>query len=133
MSVSFATAVQPPLPSCAPHKQALFLLLCTDYVLLCHAAVQPPLPSTQAINPPDKPSPLKSAEVTLAMFKKGGRLKGRSGKGQHQGGNGGADYAPERKVVNCLSCGKIYDCRNVSNDILRFLGKCAVAVSGAWG
>ncbi len=29
----------------------------------------------------------------------------------------------ERKVVNCLGCGKIYDCRNaMSNDVLRFLG-----------
>jgi hypothetical protein len=30
---------------------------------------------------------------------------------------------PERKVVNCLSCGKIYDCRNVTNDIIKFLGE----------
>jgi hypothetical protein len=29
----------------------------------------------------------------------------------------------EKKVVNCLGCGKIYDCRNVTNDIIAFLGK----------
>lgn len=31
------------------------------------------------------------------------------------------------QVVNCLSCGKIFDCRNVTSDVLRFLdagGKC---------
>lgn len=26
-------------------------------------------------------------------------------------------------MVNCLSCGKIYDCRNVTNDIIKFLGE----------
>jgi hypothetical protein len=26
-------------------------------------------------------------------------------------------------VVNCLSCGKIYDCRSVTNDIIKFLGE----------
>ena len=29
----------------------------------------------------------------------------------------------EKKVVNCLSCGKIYDCRNITNDIIKFLGR----------
>lgn len=46
------------------------------------------------------------------------------------GGSKAADSGPlalaaslERKVVNCLGCGKIYDCRNaMSNDVLRFLG-----------
>lgn len=30
----------------------------------------------------------------------------------------------ERKVANCLSCGKIFDCRNVTNDIIRFIREC---------
>lgn len=29
----------------------------------------------------------------------------------------------ERPVVNCLGCGKIYDCRSVTSDIARFLGE----------
>jgi hypothetical protein len=29
----------------------------------------------------------------------------------------------ERKVANCLSCGKIFDCRNVTSDVMRFIGK----------
>jgi hypothetical protein len=26
------------------------------------------------------------------------------------------------QVVNCLGCGKIYDCRNTTNDVIKFLG-----------
>ncbi len=29
---------------------------------------------------------------------------------------------PFCQVLNCLGCGKIFDCRTVSNDVLRFLG-----------
>ncbi len=77
------------------------------------------------------PEPIKAssaakaqAEATLAMFRKGGRLKashaGGAGSSKH-GGEGGPTV--ERQVVNCLSCGKVYDCRSFTNDIIRFLGE----------
>jgi hypothetical protein len=63
------------------------------------------------------------------MFKRGGRLAtkpaagssatGRRGKGEQLDSIGSK---LERKVANCLSCGKIFDCRNVTNDIIRFIG-----------
>ena len=28
----------------------------------------------------------------------------------------------EKPVVNCLACGKVYDCRLVTNDVITFLG-----------
>jgi hypothetical protein len=28
----------------------------------------------------------------------------------------------DKPVVNCLCCGKVYDCRNVTGDVMRFLG-----------
>lgn len=69
-------------------------------------------------------------EKVLGMFQKGGRIRS-SSKGSSQGQQRaaqkvtatGAAAAPhlERPVVNCLGCGKIYDCRQVTNDILRFL------------
>lgn len=34
------------------------------------------------------------------------------------------------QVVNCLGCGKIYDCRATSNDVIRFLGGCDLLM---WG
>ncbi|KXZ45726.1 hypothetical protein GPECTOR_51g712 [Gonium pectorale] len=58
----------------------------------------------------------------LGMFKAGGRIKAPAAKPV---GVRGPDLAAslERQVVNCLGCGKIYDCRNVTNDILRFLDR----------
>jgi hypothetical protein len=63
------------------------------------------------------------------MFKRGGRLAnkpaagssntGRRGKGEQLDSIGSK---LERKVANCLSCGKIFDCRNATNDIIRFIG-----------
>eukprot|EP00887_Chlorella_sp_A99_P006420 scaffold3.g6420.t1 len=50
--------------------------------------------------------------------------KGRKGKGTAVGGAGacaGPGARLEHQVVNCLSCGKVYDCRAVTNDILAFL------------
>lgn len=35
----------------------------------------------------------------------------------------------ERPVVNCLSCGKIFDCRAVTNATIQFLGARALARS----
>ncbi|KAG2487351.1 hypothetical protein HYH03_014064 [Edaphochlamys debaryana] len=69
---------------------------------------------------PEKPSP-EGAKV-LGMFKAGGRIKAPSAKPV---GMRGPDLAAtlEKKILNCLGCGKIYDCRNVTNDILRFLDR----------
>eukprot|EP00879_Flechtneria_rotunda_P007369 GHRR01007730.1.p1 GENE.GHRR01007730.1~~GHRR01007730.1.p1 ORF type:complete len:508 (+),score=284.63 GHRR01007730.1:502-2025(+) len=78
------------------------------------------LPGTQA----DSVSSKEHAEAKLAMFKRGGRLRGpKQGVG---GGKKGEQLKSltaglERKVANCLSCGKIYDCRNVTNDIIAFI------------
>lgn len=53
----------------------------------------------------------------------------RKGKGAAgKAGPPGSDL--ERKVVNCLSCGKVYDFRlagagQLTNDLLRFLGQAA--------
>lgn len=78
----------------------------------------------------------QQAEATLSLFKRGGRLptKPAGGAGGGGGGGGGGRRANkgeqldsisaklERKVANCLSCGKIFDCRHVTNDIIRFIG-----------
>lgn len=78
----------------------------------------------------------KQAEATLAMFKRGGRLTNKPAGAAAAGGGGGGGTGRrkggqldsicsnlERKVANCLSCGKIFDCRNVTNDIIRFVGE----------
>jgi hypothetical protein len=79
------------------------------------------------------------------MFKRGGRLttKPAAGAGGGGGGGGGGRRANkgeqldsissklERKVANCLSCGKIFDCRNVTNDIIRFIGGSAAPGSSS--
>jgi hypothetical protein len=69
------------------------------------------------------------------MFKRGGRLATKQAGAAAGGGGGGAtgrrkgeqldsiSSKLERKVANCLSCGKIFDCRNVTNDIIRFIGE----------
>lgn len=65
------------------------------------------------------------------MFKRGGRLASKpagAGGGGGQGRRRGEQLDSissklERKVANCLSCGKIFDCRNVTNDIIRFIGE----------
>ncbi|GFR42813.1 hypothetical protein Agub_g3703 [Astrephomene gubernaculifera] len=63
----------------------------------------------------------------LGMFKAGGRLKTPAAKPVGvRGPDGGAlalAAALERQVVNCLGCGKIYDCRSATNDIIRFLDR----------
>jgi hypothetical protein len=87
------------------------------------------------------------------MFKRGGRLAARPSAASTQqqpggaaggGSSGGASSrrgakgegleaktaALERKVANCLACGRIFDCRNVTNDILRFIGACVLGVCG---
>ena len=51
--------------------------------------------------------------------------KGKGPAGAGRAGPPGSDL--ERKVVNCLSCGKVYDFRQaaagqLTNDLLRFLG-----------
>lgn len=79
------------------------------------------------------------------MFKRGGRINTKpaggaaaaagggaggagSGSSTRRGGKGGETSLDsltaklERKVANCLSCGKIFDCRSVTNDIIRFIG-----------
>ena len=54
----------------------------------------------------------------------------RSGK-RGKAGTSGAGSRPqlEKPVVNCLACGKVYDCRPVTNDIINFLG---VLDQGNW-
>jgi len=56
----------------------------------------------------------------------------RSGK-RAKGGAGASTARPrvEKAVVNCLACGKVYDCRPVTNDIIMFLGE-RVAVETSW-
>jgi hypothetical protein len=57
--------------------------------------------------------------------------------GKKDGGAAGAGGAPdpaaglERPVVNCLGCGKIYDARALSNDVLAFLSE--GGGRGKWG
>ncbi|KAJ9511486.1 hypothetical protein QJQ45_029846, partial [Haematococcus lacustris] len=65
----------------------------------------------------------------LGMFKEGGKIRSKAGKGGKGGeGAGGIQLAQlERKVVNCLGCGKIFDCRQLSSEVTRFLesgGRC---------
>lgn len=52
----------------------------------------------------------------------------RSGK-RAKGGGAGAPARPrvEKTVVNCLACGKVYDCRPVTNDVIMFLGEHVVS------
>ena len=50
--------------------------------------------------------------------------KGRGGGGAH-GARGALAGRLERPVVNCLRCGRIFDCRGVTNDTIQFLGGCA--------
>ena len=53
----------------------------------------------------------------------------RKGKGKGAAGQVAPEAQLEKKVVNCLACGKIYDCRfqEPTNDTLLFLGGCIVA------
>ena len=53
----------------------------------------------------------------------------RKGKGKGPAGQTAPEAQLEKKVVNCLACGKIYDCRSQepTNDTLLFLGGCIVA------
>ncbi|KAJ9511247.1 hypothetical protein QJQ45_017159 [Haematococcus lacustris] len=65
----------------------------------------------------------------LGLFKEGGKIRSKAGKGGKGGeGAGGIQLAQlERKVVNCLGCGKIFDCRQLSSEVTRFLesgGRC---------
>ena len=46
----------------------------------------------------------------------------RSGKRAKGGAGAPARPRVEKAVVNCLACGKVYDCRPVTNDIIMFLG-----------
>ena len=46
----------------------------------------------------------------------------RSGKRAKGGASVPARPRVEKTVVNCLACGKVYDCRPVTNDIIMFLG-----------
>ncbi len=50
----------------------------------------------------------------------------RSGKRAKGGAGAPARPRVEKTVVNCLACGKVYDCRPVTNDIIMFLGEHAL-------
>ena len=67
---------------------------------------------------------MKDAELPETID--GIRVK-RSGKRAKGGAATGAAPRPrvEKSVVNCLACGKVYDCRPVTNDIIMFLGEVA--------
>ncbi|KAF6256730.1 hypothetical protein COO60DRAFT_84811 [Scenedesmus sp. NREL 46B-D3] len=107
-------------------------------------------------SPAGKSSAKESAEATLSMFKRGGRIQTRPKPGETAAAaaaaaSGGSSSGPaggqrkavgsrleqltaglERKVANCLSCGKIYDCRSLTNDIIAFInGRCACTFCGA--
>ena len=56
--------------------------------------------------------------------KKGGGAAGGGGGGTQPGGEAGASRQLAKPVVNCLRCGKIYDCRTTSDAARRFLGAC---------
>jgi hypothetical protein len=80
---------------------------------------------------------LEAAEATLSMFKRGGRLAGKGGGKTAAGADGDSSTGKaaradggaagsitdcvERKVANCLSCGKIFDCRVITNDVICFI------------
>jgi hypothetical protein len=77
------------------------------------------------------------------MFKRGGRIQSKPKSSEAAAGAGGSSSSSsgqagsqrkspgsqleqltaglERKVANCLSCGKIYDCRSLTNDIIAFI------------
>ncbi len=63
------------------------------------------------------------------MFKQGGRAPRAATKAAAGAAASGSRSkeervaAVERKVANCLCCGKVYDCRSTSSDILRFLDR----------
>ena len=50
--------------------------------------------------------------------------KAKGGAGGQQGRDAPKGPVFERGVANCLCCGKIYNSRVVTNDLLEFLGKC---------
>lgn len=60
--------------------------------------------------------------------------KGRSAGSASSARDGGPLSAArlERPVVNCLSCGKIFDCRAVTNDTIQFLGGWVSGGARAW-
>ncbi|KAF5840213.1 2OG-Fe(II) oxygenase superfamily-domain-containing protein [Dunaliella salina] len=60
------------------------------------------------------------------MFKQGGRLKSSGPKAVGVSSRRDDQMLSivstlERKVANCLGCGKIFDCRTTSNEVIRFL------------
>lgn len=81
---------------------------------------------------------LSKTSTVIAQEGKAGQRQGgaltikhtaaRKGKGAAGGVKGPPGSDLEKKVLNCLSCGKVYDFRlagagQLSNDLLRFLGE----------
>ena len=71
----------------------------------------------------EKCVPCQDAEAPETID--GIRVK-RSGKRAKGGAGAPARPRVEKTVVNCLACGKVYDCRPVTNDIIMFLGEHSV-------
>lgn len=92
----------------------------------------------------DRPAAAPSAGAAPGTSENGSKA-GAGGRGGGAGGQGrsqaGAGSAVERQVVNCLGCGKIYDCRQRPNeilpqDVLSFIGAvlcCAMLWCGCPG
>jgi hypothetical protein len=74
---------------------------------------------------------LEQAEAQLAIFKRGGRIRARppdGSNGNGNGGNNGGGHASlldlfERRVANCLSCGKVFDGREGTPEIVAFVNR----------
>ncbi|PRW59891.1 activating signal cointegrator 1 isoform A [Chlorella sorokiniana] len=82
-------------------------------------------PQAVELSPPaaaDKAKPLLDMGRNVAVTVKPARKKGSGGEaGSSSSGGGSATKSLAKPVVNCLSCGKIYDCRSMSDEALRFL------------
>jgi hypothetical protein len=81
-----------------------------------------------------------SASPVFCTLAGGGKAGGEGGKKVGKGGGSSGSSLSraaalaarlERRVLNCLGCGKIYDCRSTSDpDVIKFLGAILVAECG---
>ena len=85
---------------------------------------------TQITAPTTDSSAVRRQDAEAPETIDGIRVK-RSGKRAKGGGAAPARPRVEKAVVNCLACGKVYDCRPVTNDIIMFLGEHAAAAADA--
>ncbi|MEW5319194.1 MAG: hypothetical protein WDW38_010359 [Sanguina aurantia] len=71
------------------------------------------------VEQPPPPTPRVSEKV-LGMFKQGGKIKTSAASSKPKDAG---PVLPDKPIVNCLGCGKIYDCRTAasSSDVRQFL------------